>query len=209
MKIKIAILILSVFLPVQFVLAQSIIGSKHDFSSAQWNTSGEICKVCHTPHGGAAVANAPLWSHQLSTVGNYVVYSSPTLNAGTPPGTLGQPSASTKLCLSCHDNTVAIGGTTFIADVGTPQGYANLGIDLSNDHPVSFTYDAALVALDPGLKPITSPSGIGSGTIESSMLFGGKMECASCHDVHNGYGFPKLLVKSNTASALCLTCHNK
>ncbi|MHC1706613.1 MAG: cytochrome c3 family protein [Bacteroidales bacterium] len=208
MKIKNAILTLCFAASIQFAFGQSIIGSKHDFSTSQWNTSGEICKVCHTPHGGAAVANAPLWSHPLSTA-TYTVYSSPTLNAGTPAGTLGQPSASTKLCLSCHDNTVAVGGTTFIQDIGTPQGYANVGIDLSNDHPVSFTYDAALVALDPGLKPITSPSGIGSGTIESNMLFGGKMECASCHDVHNGYGYPHLLVKNNNASALCLTCHNK
>jgi predicted CXXCH cytochrome family protein len=123
--------------------------------------------------------------------------------------TIGQPSASSKLCLSCHDNTLALGGTTFISSVGTPAGYANVGTDLSNDHPISFTYDAALVALDPGLKPITSPSGIGSGTISSTMLFSGKMECASCHDVHNSGGFANLLVKDNAGSALCLTCHNK
>lgn len=192
----------------QFVFGQTIVGTKHDFSTAGWNTSGEICKVCHTPHGAASVANAPLWNHALTTA-TYTVYSSPTLNAGSPAGTLGQPSASTKLCLSCHDNTVAVGGGILIGTLGTPVGYANLGIDLSNDHPVSFTYDAALVALDGGLKPVTSPSGIGSGTIASTMLFNGQMECASCHDVHNGYGFPNLLVKSNNASALCLTCHNK
>ena len=139
----------------------------------------------------------------------YTVYSSPTTNAGTPAGTIGQPSASTKLCLSCHDNTVAVGGTTFIGTVGSPVGYANTGIDLSNDHPVSFTYDAALVALDPGLKPVTALSGIGTGTIASSMLFAGKMECASCHNVHNGAGIAHLLVKTNAASALCLTCHIK
>ena len=193
---------------VQFAIGQTIVGTKHDFSTASWNTSGEICKVCHTPHGAASVANAPLWNHALSTA-TYTVYSSPTLNAGTPAGTLGQPSASSKLCLSCHDNTVAVGGTSFIGTIGSPAGYANLGTDLSNDHPVSFTYDAALVSLDPGLKPVTSP-GVGTGTIASSMLFAGKMECASCHDVHNGAGITNgLLVKSNASSALCLTCHNK
>jgi predicted CXXCH cytochrome family protein len=191
----------------QFAMGQ-IAGSKHDFSGPIWNTGGEICKMCHVSHGAANIPSAPLWNHASSTA-TYVVYSSPTLNAGTPAGTIGQPSASSKLCLSCHDNTIAVDGTTFIANVGTPVGYANVGTDLSNDHPVSFTYDAALVALDGGLMPITSPSGIGSGTIASTMLYNGKMECASCHDVHNSYGFPNLLVKSNAASALCLTCHDK
>ncbi|MEI6575406.1 MAG: cytochrome c3 family protein [Bacteroidota bacterium] len=208
MKIRHLLFAISILLTAQFVTGQTIVGSKHDFSTASWNSTGEICKVCHTPHGAALVANAPLWSHATSTA-TYTVYSSPTLNAGTPAGTIGQPSASSKLCLSCHDNTVAIGGTTFIATVGTPVGYSNVGIDLSNDHPISFTYDAALVALDAGLKAVTSPSGIGSGTIGSSMLLGGKMECASCHDVHNGAGIAHLLVKSNAASALCLTCHSK
>ena len=207
MKIKHLFFSLILLATVQISVAQTIVGSKHDFSTATWNTSGEICKVCHVPHGGAVLPNAPLWSHALSTA-TYTVYSSPTLNAGTPAGTLGQPSASTKLCLSCHDNTVAVGGTTFIGTVGAPVGYANTGTDLSNDHPVSFTYDAALVALDPGLKPTTA-AGIGTGTIASTMLFAGKMECASCHNVHNGAGLPHLLTKSNAASALCLTCHLK
>jgi len=41
------------------------------------------------------------------------------------------------------------------------------------------------------------------------MLIGGQVQCASCHDVHNGSGVEKLLRKTNVASALCLTCHNK
>jgi predicted CXXCH cytochrome family protein len=123
---------------------------------------------------------------------------------------VGQPDASSKLCLSCHDGTVALenfGGTT----TGTHfiSGAALLGTDLRNDHPVSFTYDAALASADGGLKnPTTTPSGMG-GTITANMLFSGKMQCASCHDVHNSGGQPDLLVKSNNASALCLTCHSK
>ena len=40
----------------------------------------------------------------------------------------------------------------------------------------------------------------------------GTNRCGSCHDVHNtatpaGVGY--LLIKDNTDSALCLTCHNK
>lgn len=206
MKMKHLFLALSFLAFAQIAFGQ-ISGSKHDFSNASWNqtpTGGEICKLCHIPHGGALVAGAPLWNRSLPP-GPYTLYTSPTMNSTS----VGQPSNSSKLCLSCHDNTIALGGTTFISTVGTPAGYANVGTDLSNDHPISFTYDAALVALDPGLNPITTPSGIGSGTIANTMLFSGKMECASCHDVHNSANIEHLLVKSNNNSDLCLTCHNK
>jgi len=49
------------------------------------------------------------------------------------------------------------------------------------------------------------------GTINADMLFSNRMECASCHDVHNTKTVPgtKLLVKDSAGSELCLTCHNK
>lgn len=187
---------------------QSIVGSAHDFSAQSWNTSGEICVVCHTPHNAdITVANAPLWNHSLTTQ-TFQIYSSSV--SPTFTGTTGQPDASSKLCLSCHDGSVALenfggvgGGTHFIS------GGANLGTDLRNDHPISFTYDATLATTDGGLfNPATALSGLGS-TIASDLLFAGKMQCASCHDVHNSAGIAHLLVKSNAGSALCLTCHNK
>jgi|CXWL01.1.fsa_nt_gi predicted CXXCH cytochrome family protein len=187
--------------------SQTIVGSSHDFSARAWNTSvgGQICVVCHTPHNASlTVTDAPLWNHATTTA-TFSLYTSSTLN-----GTLGQPDASSKLCLSCHDGTVALSnfgttttGTHFIS------GADLLGTELKNDHPVSFTYDAALATADGGLRnPITAASGLG-GTINQNMLFGGKMQCASCHDVHNSAGVSNLLVKANTASALCLTCHSK
>ena len=192
----------------QLTSAQTIVGSAHDFHLTSWNTGGEICKVCHTPHNSdITVLNAPLWNHQLSAVTSYTVYSSATMNA-----VVGQPDGSSKLCLSCHDGTVALenfGGVT----TGTHPmtGTSLVGTTLNNDHPVSFTYDAALAVADPGLfNPATQPSGLG-GTIAANMLIGGKMQCSSCHDVHNSApgNLASLLVKSNAASALCLTCHNK
>jgi predicted CXXCH cytochrome family protein len=88
-------------------------------------------------------------------------------------------------------------------------GDHNLGTDLSNDHPISFSFDTALATADGGLKdPATASSGLG-GTVNDDLLLGGKMECASCHDVHNSSNLSKLLVKSNAGSALCLTCHSK
>jgi len=187
---------------------QTIVGSAHDFSTQSWNTTGEICKICHTPHNSdISIAEAPLWYHQ-NTTATFQLYASPTFNGA---GTITQPSGNSKLCLSCHDGTVALenyGGTTngthFILPID------NLGTDLRNDHPISFVYDAALSTADPGLwNPTTHMSGINNGTITQTMLFNNKIECASCHDVHNSSGIAHLLRKSNASSLLCLTCHNK
>ncbi len=185
---------------------QNIAGSDHDFSTETWNPGGEICQVCHTPHGAVTGLTAPLWNHEVTTA-TFDLYTnvvSPSFDA-----TASQPDGSSKLCLSCHDGTVAMdnfggqtGGTEFMS------GSELLGTDLSNEHPVSFTYDAALATLDGGLfDPTSASSGLGS-TIDADLLLGNKVQCSSCHDVHNGSGVGNLLVKSNAGSALCLTCHN-
>ncbi|WP_456421339.1 cytochrome c3 family protein [Lutibacter sp.] len=186
---------------------QTIAGSDHDFSNENWNNTGEICVVCHTPHNAVTGLTAPLWNHEVTTT-TFTLYTntvSPSFDA-----TASQPDGTSKLCLSCHDGTVAMdnfggqtGGTDFMS------GSDKLGTDLSNDHPISFTYDAALATTDGGLfDPTTTNSGIGS-TITADLLLANKLQCSSCHDVHNGSGVAKLLVKSNAGSALCLTCHNK
>jgi predicted CXXCH cytochrome family protein len=181
-----------------------ITGSVHDFSIYGWS-GGQMCNVCHTPHSAdVSVANAPLWNHEVTTA-TYTVYNSPTLDATD----LAQPDAASKLCLSCHDGTVAIDsyggntGTNFIT------GADSIGIDLSDDHPVTFTYDDALATTDPGLHmPSVTLTGLG-GTIQNDLLFNNSLECASCHDVHNSVPNPSLLRISNANSAICLTCHNK
>ncbi len=186
-------------------VGQTIVNSEHDFSGDSWNNTGEICVVCHTPHNGdVSVADAPLWNHEV-TVAAHTPYSSSTLDA-----TVGAPDASSKLCLSCHDGTVALdnfGGTT--NGTNFISGSADFGTDLSNDHPISFTYDAALATADGELEdPTTASSGLG-GTITADMLLGGQLECASCHDVHNSTGLANLLLINNNNSDLCLTCHTK
>lgn len=196
----------------QMTSAGTITGSAHDFSGSAWS-GGQICVACHAPHNTAVLADAPLWNHALSTA-TYTVYGSSTTNA-----TIAQPGATSKLCLSCHDGTVAINsfggviGTTFLA-AGDKH---NLSTNLTNDHPIGFTYDAALVAADGALNATTTAVTIGSGTrtrtgtIASNMLYSGKLECASCHDVHNTFTATtgSLVKVSMSGSTLCLTCHNK
>jgi predicted CXXCH cytochrome family protein len=40
-------------------------------------------------------------------------------------------------------------------------------------------------------------------------LFDGKMQCATCHDVHDNSTYRPFLRASTTQSALCLACHGK
>ncbi len=191
----------------------TVVGSKHDFSasgpSATYKGTGtQVCVYCHAPH--ASTTSTPLWNH-ASTAATFTLYTSSSLNA-----TMAQPGGVSKLCLSCHDGTVAV--DSFGGATGTKlvTGSPLLGTDLSNDHPIGFTYDAALVTADPGLRAITTAATIGTGntgTIDSKMLFAGKMECASCHDVHNSTSGTavesKLLKITTVGSALCTTCHIK
>jgi len=188
--------------------AATIVGSSHDFSAEGWAVNGEICNVCHTPHDADLTAvGAPLWDHEVTVGQTYQLYTSDTLHA-----TLAQPDHySSRLCLSCHDGTVAkdsfggATGTEFM--VSTDLGF--IGLDLRGEHPIDFTYDDALATDDGGLfAPSTALSGLG-GTIQEDLLFSDTLGCASCHDVHNTDGIASMLRKSNTGSDFCMTCHDK
>jgi hypothetical protein len=200
--------------------SQGLLNSHHDFSGVAWS-GNEFCKPCHTPHNAnMEVPGSQLWNHQVTSA-TFQVYSSPTLNSFP-----GQPSGSSKLCLSCHDGTVAIenhSGNTSGTEYVT---FGNITTDLRDDHPISFEYNSSLASNDPGLyDPSTELSGLG-GTIEEDLLQNGYMQCTSCHDPHisrNTEGcvgchivqgtemvtISLSLWKSNAGSAFCLTCHNK
>ncbi len=187
-----------------------ITGTAHDFSGDAWNTTGEICIVCHTPHNadpyGNGIADAPLWNHDADMTTVYTLYSSATLQA-VP----GQPAGVSKLCLSCHDGVIAL--DAFGGAAGNPAnvitGSALVDTDLSDDHPVSFPYTAASPA-DPEINdPTVANARLGGLTIQAVLLDGGTtMECSSCHDVH-GTGIASLLKVDNATSNLCLVCHDK
>lgn len=96
---------------------------------------------------------------------------------------------------------------------------AMLGTDLTDDHPVGMVFNAALEGLDGELRDVDVyiPTGISgcdgvAETIEDCMLFGSagasRVECASCHDVHDNTN-PPFLRSNNIDSALCTTCHLK
>lgn len=184
----------------------------HNFIGDTWNSgaSNQACGPCHTPHNALTSADAvqaPLWSH-TETTQSFTLYTGTDMDASDQ----GQPGGVSKLCLSCHDGSLAlsdhVNGTADATLIGAVNANANLGTSLVNDHPISFTYDATLVSADGQLHPITTAA-LG-GTIASEMLFGAsKMECASCHDPHGVSGVASLLRMDNSQSQLCLTCHAK
>lgn len=199
-NLTITIAILLFCLPV-LMNSQSIINTKHNLSvtspgTVKATSESEVCIFCHTPHN--STPRAPLWNKN-ATGTTYILYNSSTLDA-VP----GQPDGSSILCLSCHDGTIALGDVasrpTSIAMNNVMTASSNLTTDLSNDHPVSFKYDAALATSDGQLK--TPPLA----TVE--LDGNSKMQCTSCHDPHKNTN-TKFLLASNEYSALCYTCHDK
>ncbi|HUU83546.1 MAG TPA: cytochrome c3 family protein [Phycisphaerae bacterium] len=162
-------------------------------------SESQVCVFCHAPHSTQGVR--PLWNRELPAT-TYRIYESSTLDAKP-----GQPTGASKLCLSCHDGTIALGSVLSRQDrirmVGSdyiPAGLTNLGTDLSDDHPISFHYTGGLAASD---RQLASPLGLRS---EVKLDAGGELQCTSCHDPHdNSNG--KFMVMPNEYGALCTTCH--
>jgi len=203
------------------------------------NTAGttEVCVFCHTPHhtnrSNAATDGQPLWNRKIDTAGkSYVAYG--TTVAGANVSAIGGASAA---CLSCHDGVTAFDAMyngpgaglfdstaaapgwswsdegTYISKFGdfTGDTRTNLGTDLSNDHPISITYNtthASLRVTNTTLSSIDLSSGFGQtsfdaynvtrnlwavgGIVDSTatiqdLLKGNNndtVECSSCHDPH-------------------------
>lgn len=188
----------------------SIINSKHDFrtsSTAQIRsaTGQDACIFCHTPHNSAP--GSYLWNHTLSSR-DFPVYNSTTLKSTI---TAIQPQDVSKLCLSCHDGTIALGDTVNDGSIPFVQGadYAlpasspsNLAGDqtFANDHPFGFAPSISAEIITPPAQDAVK------------LDRNGKVQCTSCHDPHKEDNDPitrKFLVKPNQASALCLTCHQE
>lgn len=184
--------------------AAGIVGSKHDFSSMAWS-GGEICKPCHTPH--FAMPDLPrLWNHAMSSA-TYTLHD----------GSGGQEDfdVGTRMCLSCHDGTVAL--DSFGGQIGgsfIPARY-RLGTDLSDDHPIG-----SEAQYPPSPQPswwagaFRDPSQIPAAMPLKEWIDGGGqprlvVSCLSCHNPHRQGGYPHLLNMRNVASAICLGCHIK
>ncbi len=198
-------------------------GSAHDFSLKGWSDN-EICKPCHTPHNAMLVEVngylvGKLWNHALPAQNQ--IYK--TLVGDLPRD--DALDAYSILCMGCHDGTVALdsygglSGSMFIgnANVGAPNPIRELlATDLTNDHPVGAG----------GVWPEPEPSYLNPRNTWENQTFGnsrmGRLQpmlvdgqersvvsCATCHEPHRRGGHNDLLRIDNTASQMCLACHNK
>lgn len=202
-------------------MAQSdVANTKHNLSTGAPGTNtlhlttgtNEVCVFCHTPHNGAT-GSVVLWNRTLPTA-SYTMYSSDTLDnlpAATPQGV-------SLACLSCHDGTVGFDQLVNFPGSGAGSNagwvwnggnndivgsFAELGTDLSNDHPISMELDPTN---DPGLRTAASVTAAG---VPLYNVGGTNMvECGSCHNPHEAT-LPTFYRIANTNSDLCTTCHIK
>jgi len=180
----------------------SVVGSKHDLSVSgpgpiKALREANPCVFCHAMHGGGMSL-----SSRPDPTANYRPYESSTMR-GSP----GRPSGASRVCLSCHDGTIAVGQTLKrrIDVTGAPDGKipasrrSNLGTDLRSSHPFSISASGS-----PGTR---APPAHGRVRADKQ----GLIQCTSCHDPHSEFGGSpegKFLVESTTRSALCGECHS-
>lgn len=175
--------------PTQAQRVSDVRGTRHNLSAdgpgtthAAPGATTEVCVFCHTPHGasqqdqGGAALRSPLWNRRVPPGSTYTPYASSSLDAATiVDGFDAQPGGSSKLCLSCHDGTLAIGNVNVLngradasiamvgtgpggvmpAGEGTGSGFTRyIGTDLRNDHPISVSFTGALANRDGELRPV-------------------------------------------------------
>ena len=129
------------------------------------NGTTEICVFCHTPHHTNTTNNLkPLWNRGTQAPASFTAYGSTMAGNSVASSDIGSTSLA---CLSCHDGTTTFDnlvnapGKSGVTNGGADRGWTfwdaavpgvvsdfmtssrlNIGLNLSNDHPVSITYDA-------------------------------------------------------------------
>lgn len=196
--------------------------STNDVVGRNKSTAGEICVFCHTPHGSATTAAAPLWNKKLADPTAYTLYTSTTLD-----GTVGLTNSVSLACLTCHDGTQAMdtvlnapgsngydangarmaGLTWSGANVDAATGklltsaVTNLGSDLSNDHPVGIQYaNSSVGILDPDFNEAQKITGKNVWYVDSGATKG----TTNSKDKYDMI----LYTKSDKPYVECASCHD-
>ena len=165
-----------------------------------------VCIFCHSSH--TASSEGPLWNHQTTQSGQFKTYERSTL-VGRPE----QPNGATKLCLSCHDGTIAVGAIRGLdraipmQNVGSegeiPEGRpSRIGTDLSGTHPVSirFRQDAAISKANLRWPPFDPDGVVGTDS-------DGFVQCTSCHDPHGTRSEKYPFWRKQSFAQVCRVCH--
>lgn len=199
--------------------------------SVAFSDYGNPCVYCHIPPEQSETDTTSYgaiegWNRYQPATDRFELYNSKYLDSKTRT-----PSPISLLCLSCHDGTMAVDMTVFKPGtfdnaedaamhmringedntvscgkchngrVAHDISIKHIGTDLSNDHPISMRY-AGLLRSDPDFRRPNTASGFSNGV----RLYEGRVECASCHNVHDPEKDLFLRVNSDV---LCQTCHTK
>lgn len=215
-------LVLAVLLCLPVFSQKRVRDTKHNLSATgpgEYKALDEtrICFFCHTPH--SAEPKQPLWNHKLSAVKNYRFYQSPSFDAGMEALTETSPNGYSKLCLSCHDGTVALGAVNrrkskapFKGKMGAlpPSAKSFIGTDLSGMHPISFVVNNEIIAKNNAKDtPLRSLDSMKSDRHVKLDAFN-RMQCTSCHDAHSDENFSSSGVhfwKKSSFNEVCDVCH--
>jgi hypothetical protein len=207
----------------------------HDVYNMTGDNTLEPCAMCHTPHSGTG--DYPLWNRAVPGV-VYEMYQSPSFDMYEG----NQPQAPSSLCLACHNGVYSslvnypgpgsIDNPAYDYEMN-PGLWAMLGTNLTDDHPVSFTYDPIKDNTQdwndfPQQIPCpTTPDRMWIPDTNSRIrypLYGAnrdQFECASCHAVHDTVEYDGkvftggksvgeqvfFLRRDNRGSAMCADCH--
>ncbi len=242
-KVLLLVLALSLVLGVATVLRAGILGpgvydTPHDVRVITGEEGLEPCAMCHSPHSGTG--DYPLWNRDQGPQ-TYTPYASPSFDMWSGK----QPQAPSSLCLVCHNGVFSSlvnypgpgshSGEEYDYEMN-PTFWAMLGLDLTNEHPISFTYEPNR-DLNQDNNGFPDPNECTTGTrsrwwIPSAStpdtlaypLYGTdfrQFECATCHSVHDTVQYAgKQLVggksvgsqvfflrASNSESGMCADCH--
>ena len=214
---------------------------------ASASSEDEVCIFCHTPHGGTlntplwnrALPVATGFTHYTSaTLSGYMT---------GPGMATREVKPESILCMSCHDGSAALNSivnssnrtgaapdnsTAYVLGFGpfpgpqiggapNPAGgwspYIDVSNNLSDDHPISFSYSQSYTSKGGGLQTVADARAAGLRFFGPDTATGNFVECSSCHDPHVNYQagvggdaeYTPFLVTPNTGSALCLGCHIK
>jgi len=163
--------------------------SQHDFFPA--TADGETtCSLCHNA-GGSAFQNRPTTWSDIPTTTSEIT----STEVGPVNG-----SATTRFCQSCHDGIIAGNDAT-----GRLASTLAITGELRSVHPIS-------VGFSPGSRAgerfqragLNARSGSQNGV--DNLWYDGKVECVSCHAVHQENPRPNML-KTDQGHDTCLACH--
>ncbi len=224
----------------RFYADASVVTTKHNLSvsgpgQVKATSETQICIFCHTPHFAISV-RAPLWNHSLSSAS--YIGPSRSMPAWTTMLSVPQnpPDGDSRLCLSCHDGTVAIGSIVNLGGMPTTismQGGSRLtaggalssaspayvGTDLSGHHPVSVEVNSALLSgkddqcINGEISfRVCNPQ---SPVVlrPTNNLYGAGphtnlgVQCSSCHDAHSSRTAFLRVGTPSDLTPLCTKCH--